>query len=114
MKKRIGILIIGMLMITSFIGVFPSEQVRAEGTIFYVGGNGPGNYTTIQAAVNASHDGDTVFVYPGTYYEHVCITHQINLLGADKTITVIDGGSSGSSVQVPDNVNHVTISGFTM
>lgn len=33
----------------------------------------PGQYRTIQAAVNASKPGDTISVAPGTYEEHVCV-----------------------------------------
>jgi hypothetical protein len=33
--------------------------------------NVPGTYTTIQSAINASVNGDTVLVEPGTYYENI-------------------------------------------
>ena len=33
--------------------------------------DGSGDWTTIQSAVNATADGDTVLVWPGTYYENV-------------------------------------------
>ena len=36
----------------------------------YVGGSGPGNYTSIQTAINDVSAGGTVYVYNGTYYEH--------------------------------------------
>ena len=29
------------------------------------------DYTSIQAAVNGAHEGDTILVYPGTYVENV-------------------------------------------
>jgi len=37
--------------------------------ILYVGGNGPNNYTKIQDAIDDARDGDTVFVFNGTYFE---------------------------------------------
>jgi hypothetical protein len=33
--------------------------------------NVPGNYSTIQSAINASANGDTILVFPGIYYENV-------------------------------------------
>jgi parallel beta-helix repeat protein len=83
-----------------------------NGNILYVGGNGPGNYTTIQNAVDAASDSDTIFVYAGTYYGIITISKSVTLTGEDKNNTVIDGGSSGNVVNVTaDNVN---ITGFTV
>jgi len=33
------------------------------GNTLYVGGSGPGNYTSIQDAIDDASDGDTVYVY---------------------------------------------------
>ena len=37
------------------------------GQILYVGGTGSGNYSCINDAINNTSNGDTVFVYNGTY-----------------------------------------------
>ena len=53
-------------------------------TTWYVddvaGGTPAENFTSIQDAINASSDGDTVFVYNGTYYENILINKTINLM----------------------------------
>ena len=38
-----------------------------KGITYYVGGTGSGNYSTIQNAINDASDGDTVYVFQGTY-----------------------------------------------
>jgi len=50
-----------------------------------------GDYTTIQAAVDASVNGDTVLVWPGTYYENVVIEEKNITLGG-LTLTKGDVG----------------------
>lgn len=85
-------------------------SVRA-GTL-YVGGAGPGNYTTIQAAVDAAGSGDTVFVYNGTYYENLVIKKNIALIGENKNTTIIDGVQETDVILVTGN--YVNISGFTI
>jgi len=52
--------------------------------VFFVGGMGPSNYTYIQDAINDANDGDTIFVYNGTYYESLMISDDINLIGEDQ------------------------------
>ena len=58
------------------ISIYPSSAIDSvkesiiplrSGNTLYVGGTGPGNYTSIQNAVDNASDGDTVFVYDGTY-----------------------------------------------
>jgi parallel beta-helix repeat protein len=61
------------------------------GNTLYVGGDGPGNYTSIQQAIDNASDGDTVFVYDDSspYQEHIKIDKTIELIGEDKFRTII-------------------------
>jgi len=71
-----------------------------DGNTLYVGGSGPNNYTKIQDAINNASDGDTVFVFSGTYYENVVVNKIVNLIGEDKNNTIIEGSGSGDVVYV--------------
>ena len=73
-----------------------SSILTIRGNTLYVGGSGPDNYTTIQGAINDANDGDTVFVYNGTYYENIVVDKSINLVGEDNEKTTIDGNKSGN------------------
>jgi hypothetical protein len=55
-------------------------------------GVGPGCYATIQAAVDAAHNGDTVAVEPGTFAGGVTIDVSVGLVGAGAGRTIISGG----------------------
>jgi nitrous oxidase accessory protein NosD len=72
----------------------------------------PDDYPTIQAAINAANDGDTVFVRNGTYYEHVVVNKTLSLLGESKDSTIIDGSNNGYVVDV--TANNVNISQFLL
>jgi parallel beta-helix repeat protein len=87
------------------------ENVSSE--TFYVNTTGSGEaFTSIQDAINAAKDGDTVFVYNGTYYEHIVVNKIINLTGEDRKSTIIDG--SGNDVVVYITADWVNVSGFTI
>jgi len=88
-----------------------------DGNTLYVGGDGPGNYTRIQDAINDSNDGDTVFVYNGTYYEFVKINKQITLQGENKYNTIVEGGGLPRVAVFhvfPAGATNVKISNFTI
>jgi len=72
-----------------------------------VNASGGGDYTTIQAAVNAANDGDTVYVEAGTYQGKVNVGKKINLVGAGRGKTLIFNGVHVTS-------DWVNISGFMM
>jgi len=63
----------------------------AKGDTLYVGGNGTGNYSKIQDAIDNASDGDTVLVYNGKYKEDVVVNKSIALMGKNKHMAVIDG-----------------------
>jgi parallel beta-helix repeat protein len=72
----------------------------------------PEDCATIQGAINAAYDGDTILVSSGTYYENVVVHKSVSLIGEDKSSTIIDGNTTASTVQI--NSNNVKISGFTV
>ena len=105
------LLFIGASVVSGF-QANSSPQPLTRGWL-YVGGSGPGNYSTIQSAINATNPGDIIYVYSGTYYENVVVNKfNITLVGENKDTTIIDGGYSEDVVRVSSG--GVTISGFTM
>lgn len=111
MKKQSLIIVLVVLASTFYFSltILPENVVAAT---HYVGGTGPGNFTRIQDAVDASNPGDEIFVYNGTYYEHITILEPLTLLGENRNTTIIDGSSSGTVVSV--TANWVNITGFTV
>ena len=101
MKKEwlVKTLALGIIVLFVGAGVVSGFNVNPEdkskplnlGNWLYVGGTGPENYTFIQDAVNDSSNGDTIFVFSGTYYENVVINKSIKLIGEDKNTTIIFG-----------------------
>jgi len=91
-----------------------SIKPMSLGNTLYVGGNGTGNYTRIQDAIDNSSDGYTIFVYDDSspYIENVVIGKPIKLIGEDKNKTVIDG--SGWRHVVSVSADFVNINGFTI
>ncbi len=114
-KKTLAVIVICLMMLMSLPVIMGSNEYFVEnldGNTLYVGGNGPGNYTTIQDAVDAASEGDTIFVYSGTYYENLQIDKTVTLTGEDKNNTVIDSNSSGNVVNV--TADYVNINRFTI
>jgi len=74
--------------------------------------NVPGDYEKIQWAIGNASAGDTILVASGTYYENVVIAKSLTLEGAGSDITIIDGGGTGTGVEI--TADNVSISGFTV
>jgi parallel beta-helix repeat protein len=120
--KRIGV-VFGIIFLFLGTSLLPSLAYNIEkvsphavrGSVLYVGGNGPGNYTKIQDAINTSNPGDTVFVYNDSspYYEHLVIQKSITLVGEEETSTEINGSTLDHSLDTINVTgNHVTIQNF--
>jgi len=83
-----------------------------NGAILYVGGTGPGNYTSIQEAINDAENGDTIYVYHGTYHEDLYIWKNISLIGENKNDTIIKLGRG--EVIIAEKLRLLEIEGFTI
>ncbi len=72
----------------------------------------PGNYPTIQKAIDNATAGDTINVAAGTYDESVVVSKALNINGAGWETTTINGTGTGDAVHV--SADWVNISGFTI
>lgn len=111
-------ILIGIVMLLPLLIGNPANAVCLQsgfssplgGGWLYVGGSEPGNYSSIQDALDNASDGDTVFVYSGIY-KPVIIRKALTLLGEDKETTFING--SGDCLVYFSSEN-VTVDGFTI
>jgi len=75
----------------SVIGLLISISYLHSSTILV-----PGNYNTIQQAIDASADGDSIAVASGTYYEKINFYGKnIKVVGEGQGTTIIDGTADG-------------------
>jgi hypothetical protein len=81
-------------------------------------GSGHDCYPTIQAAIDAAQDGDTITVGPGTFAGGVTIPMSVRLQGAGPASTIIRGGGPvltigtfGAPAEPTVSVSGVTITG---
>jgi hypothetical protein len=64
-------------------------------------GSGPGCHQSLQAALDAAHDGDTIKVAAGTFAGGVTITKSVSVIGAGAGATTIKGGGPVVTVGEP-------------
>ena len=86
MKERI--LTVGVTVLLLFVSF--SGCIDEKSKLIYVDDDGGADYTRIQNAIDNASDGDTIFVYNGTYFETLVINKSIDLIGESKDKTIID------------------------
>ncbi len=132
MRKKYGIFLFVLIITLNgcFISAHPCNiELRNQKTL-YIDDDAPPewydktHFKTIIPGIENASDGDTVFVYNGTYYqyENIQINKSISLIGENKYGTIIDGryivpeeqSSLGASIICIFRANGVTVSGFTI
>ena len=107
MKKIMAILVILMLFLLTTVSF---TMAINETKTLYVDDDGTAEFTSIQDAIEASSQGDTIFVYSGTYHENLQIDKTLTLTGEEKSSTIISGLGYGNVVNI--TADSVVMQGF--
>lgn len=110
------VLFLTLLILSSFVALIKIQPATAETTLT-VDDDGSADFSTIQEAVNAANEGDTIFVHSGTYDRfRVRDKNDIKIVGENKENTFIDGMVSLYPYSYGIAVSGCTaeISGFTV
>jgi parallel beta-helix repeat protein len=110
--------LLGTICLPSALSRSISREYYQEGkreVVLYVGGSGPGNFSTIQQAIDNASDGDTVFVYNDSspYSGEIIIDKMITLVGENKETTILDGNNTNLNDLVLITSDHVCLCNFT-
>lgn len=110
MRPFTALLVVLILHAPASFAAAPARRDCGSGMV-YVHGVA---YATIQDAVDAAHEGGTVRICEGTYFENVVVTSDVTLEGAGADLTILDGSEDGSVVRVDGGDVHLTIRGLTL
>lgn len=112
-----------MLLLGTLTLAFGIRLVNAVPAIIYVDDDnvaGPWDgsqlhpYQNITSGLEHAASGDTIFVYNGTYYEHISIEKSISLVGQNPFVTILDGGGEGFPIIHIFNTTSVVVNNFTV
>ena len=102
-------LALGAVLLLLFSG---GGEWSVEGRTLTVDDDGEAEFTSIQDAINASEDGDTIRVWDGVYVENIALGDSIEIIGNGSVTTEIRSKYPMSPTIVILG-NNVTISGIT-
>jgi parallel beta-helix repeat protein len=97
-----------LILLLGYLALSTEVIVNSDPSVINV----PGDYNSIQEAINNVAIGSTIFVHNGTYYERIVINKPLSIIGESPSATIIDGGGEGSVVTVTSR--GVKFSGFTL
>lgn len=107
-----------MIALSVFVGgAVAAETTAAQSATVVVAADGSGDYSSIQAAVDAAGDGDRIEVRPGTYSETVDIRKNVTLVAPQgATISNTSATTRNVGIQIYDaaapEIRGVTITGW--
>ncbi len=106
MRFASTVLLVGILFLSFLTAFHPIETCSAGSTINVYSGE------SIQDAIDAANEGDTIYVHSGAYNEYIVIDKTLTITGENKDNTYISNTESNKDTVTVDNVFNVNISGF--
>ncbi len=99
-KVVVTVVVFGIVFISG-VSVSLSAFAGNDGYII-VDGNGKGDYSSIQDAINHAQEGDTILVKSGEYREVLIINKRVTILGEDRNRTKINPASirNGFAIEI--------------
>lgn len=110
MKNRPVFILVLFLLFSNFLVSIPENNLKAKKGFIIV----PQDYSSIQEAINAAFENDSIVVKQGIYYENLIIDKPLSLSGEDKKTLVIGNGGVDNSNVFCVKSDNVKISGFTI
>ncbi len=98
--KTITLVVLFLLLCLSINPMLSSAKTDiktlGKNSILYVGGSGPGNFSSVHDAYSNCTDGDTIFIYNGIYvwppHSHISVhKNNITFCGENMMETIMDG-----------------------
>src|SRR6266540_2916291 len=86
-----------------------SSAARSAPTATLCVDTNPGCFSTVQAAVNAAHDGDTIQIAPGTFQGGITIDKSVKLVGRAAAVTILRGGGPVITIGRFGGDNHLDV-----
>lgn len=68
----------------------------------------PGDYSSIQTAIDNAEEGSTILVSPGTYVEDIRINKRLTIIGSGNS-TVIENNGASKTIEIPRGVNGAAV-----
>jgi parallel beta-helix repeat protein len=99
-SKMRSLIVVVIVLVSTFYLASVTLPVGVRATTLFVGGTGPGNFTTIQSAIDSAVQGDAIYVFKGIYKELIEVDKSLSLVGEDREETIIDGMGLGNVVNI--------------
>jgi len=112
LMKRTAVTLCFLLSTSLLIVSRSNIDVNASPTTWIVDDDGPADFHTINEAMSAASDGDTILVFSGNYEETLFVEKSLKLIGQNENTTVIQG--SGTFAVVHITANNVILANFTV
>ena len=105
---RRGTVLVAAIAVTAMISGTAMESARSAATLCV--GAQAGCFPTIQAALDAAQDGDTIAIGPGAFAGGITIAKSVQLVGAGAGATTIEGGGPVLTIGELDGGDQPTVS----